>query len=100
LLSFFGQLSIIIPYLKKKWKKKKGIQNIDNLGLITGYQQAWAKENLGNRILENYYDAARIHAAFLKVNPYMLEVERDMLFQIASLSLTLKDDETCGAHRL
>ncbi len=100
LLSIFGQLSIIIPYLKKKWKKKKGIQNIDNLGLITGYQQAWAKENLGNRILENYYDAARIHAAFLKVNPYMLEVERDMLFQIASLSLTLKDDETCGAHRL
>jgi hypothetical protein len=100
LLSFIGQLSIILPYIKKKWKKKRSVPYIDNLGLITGYQRADKELQRSLVTMEDWYDLARVQEAIEKVNPYMSEVERDMLFQIASFSLTLRDDETCGANRL
>lgn len=98
LLSLSGQLSIILPYVKKKWKKKRSIPNIDNLGLITGYMRSSSviKSDLFN--LSDLYDVSLVQEAITKVNPYMSEVERDMLFQIASFSLTLRDNETCRAN--
>jgi hypothetical protein len=100
LLSFQGQLSIVLPYIKKKWRKKKMVPNIDNLGLITGFKQSWKVFDSGLDNLSEIYSLDDIRRASGEMHPHMSEVERDMLFQIASLSLTLKDDEIVGANRL
>ena len=100
LLSVHGQMSIVLPYIKKKWRKKKTIPNIDNLGLITGFKQSWEALNPRLDNLSEIYSLDDIQRASREMHPNMSEVERDMLFQIASLSLTLKDDEIVGANRL
>jgi asparagine synthase (glutamine-hydrolysing) len=98
LLSLKGQLSIVFPYIRKKWNKKIRIPNTDNLALITGFLQGvkGIKEVLPN--VEAYYSLDRVNHAIEKMNPLMAEVERDMIFQIASLSLTLKDEEASSAN--
>ena len=100
LLSFQGQMSIILPYVRKKWRKKKGVPYLDNLGLITGYKQSWTAIQSSLENVREYYAVDDVIDAYRDMHPYMSEVERDMLFQIASLSLTLKDDEIGGANRL
>lgn len=100
LLSFRGQMSIILPYVRRKWRKKKGVPYIDNLGLITGYKQSWTAIQSGLDKVREYYAVDDVIDAYKDMHPYMSEVERDMLFQIASLSLTLKDDEIGSANRL
>jgi hypothetical protein len=100
LLSVQGQFSIVLPYIKKKWRKKKMVPNIDNLGLITGFKQSWKALNPRLDNLSEIYSLDDIQRASREMHPHMSEVERDMLFQIASLSLTLKDDEIVGANRL
>jgi hypothetical protein len=92
--------SIVLPYIKKKWRKKKMVPNIDNLGLITGFKQSWKALNPRLDNLSEIYSLDDIQRASREMHPHMSEVERDMLFQIASLSLTLKDDEIVGANRL
>ena len=100
LLSIKGQMSIILPYVRKKWRKKKGAPFIDNLGLITGYKHSWTAIQSGLENVREYYSVESVIEAYKEMHPYMSEVERDMLFQIASFSLTLKDDEIVGPDRL
>lgn len=100
LLSFQGQTSIVIPYLRKKWRKKKTVPNTDNLGLITGFQKSWKTINSNLDKLSDIYTTVDVQEACRAMHSHMSEVERDMLFQIASLSLTLRDDEIGGANRL
>jgi hypothetical protein len=98
LLTFHGQLTIVLPYLKKKWRKKKQVPNIDNLGLITGFQQSWMAIDETLEKVNNLYNVNEIRSAVANMHPFMQETERDTLFQIASLSLTLRDDEADCAH--
>jgi hypothetical protein len=98
LLTFHGQLTIVLPYLKKKWRKKKQVPNIDNLGLITGFQQSWIAIDETLEKVNNLYNVDEIRSAVANMHPFMQETERDTLFQIASLSLTLRDDEADCAH--
>jgi hypothetical protein len=100
LLSLTGQLSIVIPYLKKKWKRKRRIPNIDNLALITGYQRTWPEIAESLDWVQKFYQLDQVKEEVQKMSPTMSESTRDMLFQIASLSLTLKYDEVGGIDRL
>ncbi len=93
LLSTIGQLTIVLPYLKKKWNRKKSVPNIDNLGLITGFQRSWSAIDITLDNVADLYLLDDLRINVKDMNAEMLEIERDMIFQIASLSLTLKGDE-------
>jgi hypothetical protein len=100
LLSFQGQLSIVLPYVKKKIRKKTKSPNRDNLGLITGYKQSIGIIIESLESVSDIYSLVKVHESLNAMNSLMSEEERDMLFQIASLSLTLRDDEIDGPDRL
>jgi hypothetical protein len=98
LLTFWGQMSIVLPYLRKRIKKKSTPVNIDNLYLISGFQASWPKIQPALLKVKQFYKIEEVASAIKKMHPTMSEVERDMLFQIGSLSLTLFDDKVSSTH--
>jgi hypothetical protein len=98
LLTFWGQMSIVLPYLRKRIKKKSAPLNIDNLYLISGFQSSWPEIQPSLLKIKQFYKIEEVTSAIKRMHPTMSEVERDMLFQIASLSLTLFDDEVSSTH--
>ncbi len=92
LITRSGQLSIVIPYVIKKIRKRKGQVNLDNLGLITGFRQSWDVIDQCLNVVSPYYSLEAVRESVQSMHPSMSEVERDMLFQIASLCITLQHD--------
>ena len=92
LITRSGQLSIVLPYFIKKIRKRKGKINLDNLALITGFKQSWDVIDQCLNVISPYYSLEEVRKAVQDMHPVMSEVERDMLFQIASLCITLQHD--------
>jgi hypothetical protein len=92
LITRSGQLSIVLPYVLKKIRKRKGQINLDNLALITGFRQSWDVIDQCLNEVSSYYSLELVRESVQRMHPKMSEVERDMLFQIASLCITLQHD--------
>lgn len=69
------------------------VPNTDNLALITGFRASWKNIEPELFHVQKLYAIEKVKSKALSLSPYTSEVERDMLFQIASLSLTLRYDE-------
>jgi hypothetical protein len=77
-----GKLKITLPYIKKKFKKNLVTQDIDNLGLITQFN-----ENVSANIMEcnpSFFNSALVKSTLENMHPRMNERHRDYIFLVAS----------------
>jgi hypothetical protein len=77
-----GKLKITLPYIKKKFKKNLVTEDIDNLGLITQFN-----ENVRANIQEcnpYFFYSAHVKSMLESMQPRMNERNRDYIFLVAS----------------
>jgi hypothetical protein len=80
--NMIGKLKITLPYIKKKFKKNLVTQDIDNLGLITQFN-----ENVSANLLEcnpSFFNSALVKSTLENMHPRMNERHRDYIFLVAS----------------
>jgi hypothetical protein len=85
MMSFRGKINIVLPYINKKLNRKIKPLNLDNLGLISGYNAHRSQiENTFYALPD--FDIPKLLEMSAKLNKYTREVIRDRIFQSASLA--------------
>jgi asparagine synthase (glutamine-hydrolysing) len=86
LIEPFGVIAILYPYLRKKISRKINPQNLDNLGIISGFKYYCENnQSIINRDLFSHKVEEKIKHFFSN----MSEKERDLILHITSISRSI-----------
>jgi hypothetical protein len=93
LLSWWGRLQIVWPYIRKRWSRKVAVKNIDNLGLISGVHRHAEKIRSMITGVDDIYSIDKVMKEIEQMHPAMSESERDVILQLISIAATLDKNE-------
>ncbi len=90
---------IIIPFILKRFKRKVGTPNLDNLGIISGI--ITHKEHIKTLLNETiYFDVSKLNKILDDLSPYTPEKERDTLLMGLSIALVLQNNAQSNTQNL